>query len=128
PPCFPLFPYTPLFRSRSTMRRMRSSLLVVVLTSLVIAGAGRAEAGTVDVAAPESIVHTAPFDVAPELARVHGGDKLAGELDVQNGWLRIRLPDGRQGFLHASDARFTATPVQEPAVAPAPAVPPSPAP
>ena len=74
------------------MRRMRSFLLVVVLTSLVIAGAGRAEAGTVDVAAPESIVHTAPFDVAPELARVHGGDKLAGELDVQNGWLRIRLP------------------------------------
>ena len=102
------------------MLRVRASVLVmgvVLSSSLAVAGAARAEGGTVDVTAQESVVHTAPFDVAPEVARVHGGDKLSGEPDVQNGWLRVRLPDGRQGFLHAGDANFTAPPVvQAPAV------------
>lgn len=99
---------------------MRNSLLAA-LSSLVAVSAALAADGTVDIAAPESVVHTAPFDVAPELARVHAGDKLSGEPDAQSGWLRIQLPDSRRGFLHASDARFTAGPVQ--AVTQAPPMP-----
>ncbi|HVT08558.1 MAG TPA: hypothetical protein VHO67_13950 [Polyangia bacterium] len=110
---------------------MRSSVLLILVTisiSLASTGPARAEGGTVDVTAPESVVHTAPFDVAPQLGRVHAGDKLSGERDVQDGWLRVRLPDGRQGFLHTGDARVTAPPaVQAPAVASAETAPVAPA-
>jgi hypothetical protein len=100
---------------------MRTSPIAVALSSLVLSSIAWAQTSEVDVTAPESIVHTAPFDVAPGLARVHAGDRLIGEPDSQNGWLRLQLPDGRQGFMHAGDARLAAPPaLPAPPAAPAP--------
>jgi hypothetical protein len=101
-----------------TIRGMRKlAALSMALGALISATALAAE---VEITAGESIVRTAPFDVAPTLAHVHAGDRLTGEADAQNGWLRVSLPDGRNGFVHAGDARALPPPA-------APAPPPLPA-
>lgn len=80
---------------------MKMSAIAGAALVAAISPAARAE--TLDVTAPEAMVHTAPFDVAPALTRVHAGDKLDSE-PGPSGWLRVTLPDGRHGFLHARDA------------------------
>jgi hypothetical protein len=62
-----------------------------------------------EVIAEEAVVRSAPFDVAPELARVHAGAKLFAEDQAQGAWRRVRLPDGRCGFLKEADAKVSAT-------------------
>jgi hypothetical protein len=101
------------------MRGMRTA--VALMVALAALGSTRAEAAEVEITAAESVVHTAPFEVAPPLTRVHAGDRLAGDADAQSGWLRVTLPDGRTGFLRAGDAHLIAAavpPPQPPAAAP----------
>jgi hypothetical protein len=99
--------------------------LRLLLLCLCAPGALAAEVHVVAANAP---IRTAPFDVAPSLGRVHAGDRLTGEPDAQSGWLRVALPDGRHGFLRASDARVTAPPPPPPPPAAVAAVPPPPQP
>lgn len=86
----------------------------VVLLPLVLLAPSLARAAEVNVTTPEAAVRTAPFGVAPVLARVHAGDRLSGDADVQPGWLRVQLTDGRSGFLPMADAQLT---VNSPAAA-----------
>lgn len=76
-----------------------------------------ARAADVDVVGTNAIVRSAPFDVAPEVARLHAGDKLTGDADAQPGWLRVSLPDGRRGFLREGQARVIAGLAPTPAAA-----------
>jgi hypothetical protein len=77
-------------------------------------------AGEAIVTAPDAVVRSAPFEVAPALSHVHAGDKLPADDRPQGAWRRVRLPDGRWGLVH--DAEVTVT------VAPPPSTPPADAP
>jgi uncharacterized protein YgiM (DUF1202 family) len=92
--------------------RLTASLFTLVLCSRPVAAAELA------VTAPESIVRSAPFDVAPEIGRVHAGNRLTAEDQAQGIWRRVQLPDGRWGFLHEAEIKQTSAPVP---VAPTPA-------
>jgi hypothetical protein len=59
------------------------------------------------VTAGESQVRTAPFAVAPVLARVHAGDRLPADDQAHDGWRRVRLPDGRYGYLGEPDVHVS---------------------
>ena len=52
-------------------------------------------------------MRSAPFDVAPEVARVHAGDVLTVNDQPQGGWRRVRLADGRYGFMRDSGSPNT---------------------
>ena len=60
-------------------------------------------AGEAVVTATDAVVRSAPFEVAPELAHVHAGDKLRADDQPQGPWRRVRLPDGRFGLVHDAD-------------------------
>ena len=84
----------------------------LVLSLLAVAlAAPQSRAADLDLTAPESIVRSAPFEVAPEIARVHAGEKLSGDDQAQGSWRRVQLKDGRRGFIHDADARVAAAPV-----------------
>jgi hypothetical protein len=93
-------------------------------------------AAEVDVTAPESVVRRAPFDVAPEVGRVHAGDRLSGNDQASGVWRFVQLPGGAAGYMHDADVKVVLAPVvpEAPAPAgvkldaPAAAQPPSPAP
>src|SRR5262245_7426996 len=63
----------------------------------------RAEDRTVLV--PETSVRSAPFDVAPEIARLRAGDRVSADEQAQGTWRRVALPDGRHGFVHDADTQ-----------------------
>jgi hypothetical protein len=109
--------------SRGWSRFVVSEVCALVL----VAWAGPARAGEGLIVAPESIVRTAPFEVAPEIARLHAGDKLSADDKPTGAWRRVRLADGRFGLVHDADIQvlLSATPI---AGEPAPAPPPQPAP
>ena len=78
-------------------------LLVVALAGEVLP-APPSRAGELVVKAPESIVRSAPFDVAPELARLRAGDqpvraspidrktsRVTAEASSNRGWLSSRV-------------------------------------
>src|SRR5215203_374892 len=88
-------------------------LVVVTLSALAAAAADR------EVIASEAAVRSAPFDVAPEIARVRAGDRLPADDQPQGIWRRVQLQDGRYGFVHDADAR-EAPPI--PVAAPAPEI------
>ena len=92
-----------------------------VLASLVLA-IPTARAAEDHVTAPEAVVRSAPFDIAPEVARVHAGDRLPADDQAQGIWRRVRLPDGRYGLLRDDQVEVTnvAPPVAAPASLPAP--------
>ena len=69
------------------------------------------------VTAAASPVRTAPFDVAPLLARVHAGDKLVADEQPQGLWRRVQLPDGRWGFMRDADVKVAVPPAPPPAAA-----------
>jgi hypothetical protein len=103
---------------------MRTFVVVATVSFVVMSSV--AWAADVAVTAAESKVHSAPFDVAPVLGNLHAGDKLTGEPDARAGWLRVTLPDGRQGFLHANDTQIVGPPPPPAVSAPAPvSVPPA---
>jgi D-serine deaminase-like pyridoxal phosphate-dependent protein len=58
----------------------------VVLVILAMAFAENADAADVDVTAGVSVVRSAPSDVAPEVARVHVGDRLVGSDQLSGEW------------------------------------------
>jgi hypothetical protein len=64
-------------------------------------------AGEAIVTAPDVVVRTAPFEVAPELGHVHAGDKLWADDQPLDAWRRVRLPDGRFGLVHDVDIKVT---------------------
>jgi SH3-like domain-containing protein len=99
------------------------SFVVVLAASIcgVLAWSTAARAADAVVVAPESVVRTAPFDVAPEMARIHAGDKLQADDQAQGAWRRVKLADGRYGLVHDADLQVTAAP---PPSAPAAAAPP----
>ncbi len=84
--------------------------LVLSLLGVALA-APQSRAADLDLTAPESIVRSAPFEVAPEIARVHAGDKLSCDDQAQGSWRRVQLKDGRGGFIHDADARVVVAPV-----------------
>jgi len=81
-------------------------------------GAGTSRAADLDVTAHESIVRSAPFDVAPEVARVHLGDRMPADDQPQGEWRRVQLPDGRRGFMRERDAKIVSPPPVPSAPAP----------
>jgi hypothetical protein len=91
----------------------------------LVASPGPARAGDGVVTAPESIVRTAPFEVAPEMARLHAGDKVVADDKPTGAWRRVRLTDGRFGLVRDADIQVT---VAATAVGEAPAPPPPPPP
>jgi hypothetical protein len=60
------------------------------------------------VTVPETVVRTAPAEVAPEMARAHAGETLSADEQAQGGWRRVQLPDGRYGFVHDADTKAAA--------------------
>jgi hypothetical protein len=76
------------------------------------------------VAVPEAVIRSAPFEVAPEIARVHAGDILSTDEHAQGAWRRVRFSDGRYGFIRDADAPV---PAADP-LPPLPPPPPSPRP
>jgi len=103
-----------------------SLIFVSVSASTVLLGVGTARAAEVDVVAREVVVRSAPFDVAPEVARVHAGDKLAGNDQPSGAWRFVKLPDGRGGYLHEADVKIVAPPPPAAAAPGAPELPPPP--
>ena len=107
---------------------MRRALLVVFA---VVFFAAESQAAEVDVTAPEAIVRRAPFDVAPEVGRVHAGDKLSGNDQPSGDWRFIQLPGGGAGYVHDADVKAVpppvapAPPAADPKVSEAAARPPS---
>lgn len=87
------------------LRPRTAAVAVLVCAALQVLPGIAAES---EVIAPDAIVRSAPFDVAPELARVHVGDKLPADDQAQGAWRRVRLPDGRHGFLRDVDAKVVA--------------------
>jgi hypothetical protein len=102
----------------------------VAALALATTWASSAHAGDGVVTASESIVHTAPFEVAPEMARLHAGDKVTADDQPSGAWRRVRLPDGRMGLMHDADIQVTGVhPTAPGAAAPqAPTPPASPVP
>ena len=101
------------------MRPVAAAILVFATLPALVAGAAERE-----VTADEAPVRSAPFDVAPEIARVRAGDRLPADDQPQGIWRRVKLQDGRYGFVHDEDVR-EASP--EPVAAPVPASPSAPA-
>jgi hypothetical protein len=85
-----------------------------------------ARAAEIDVVAREVVVRSAPFDVAPEVARVHAGDKLSGDDQASGDWRFVKLPDGRGGYLHQADVKIATPPPPGAAPPGVPASPPAP--
>ncbi len=85
-------------------------MVVAVWLGTGLVGAASARAAEVDVVAREVVVRSAPFEVAPEIARVHAGDKLSGNDQASGAWRFVKLPDGRGGYLHEADVRIVAPP------------------
>jgi hypothetical protein len=67
------------------------------------ASSARAEGRAI--VAPETPVRSAPFDVAPEIARLRAGDKVHAVDPPQGAWRRVALPDGRYGFVREADTQ-----------------------
>jgi len=89
------------------MRRMRRSptlVLVIVVSSL---GALRGVPARAEdrAAAADTPVRSAPFDVAPEIARLHPGDRVCADEQSQGAWRRVGLADGRHGFVREADTQ-----------------------
>ncbi len=91
---------------------------IAVALARVLAVGTPAEAAEVELLVPEAVVRTAPFDVAPELAQVKAGDRLTADDQANGPWRRVRLPDGRFGFVRDADVK-----VASPAPSPQPATP-----
>ena len=108
------------------LRRLGLLLSLLILTTL----AARAEDRVVTV--PQTSVRSAPFDVAPEIARLQNGDRIQTDDQPQGEWRRVALPNGRSGFVRDGDTQHAggAAPAAatEPAASVAGAPPPEAAP
>ena len=82
------------------MRPLAAAVLAFATLPALVAGAAERE-----VTADEAPVRSAPFDVAPEIARVRAGDRLPADDQPQGIWRRVQLQDGRYGFVRDEDVR-----------------------
>jgi len=87
--------------------RLVGRCLAVVFASGVVLCASGARAGEAVVKASTTVVRSAPFEVAPELVRLHAGERLPADDRPQGAWRRVRLPDGRFGLVHDADLEIT---------------------
>jgi hypothetical protein len=92
----------------------RRFLVAVVVFWSAALSPSQSRAEERSVTAPEALIRTAPFNVAPEVTRVRAGDRLAADDQPQGEWRRVRLPDGRYGFIRDADTK--AEPVVRPPV------------
>lgn len=81
---------------------------VVVLVFGVVLWSAAALAGEALVRVPEAVVRSAPYEVAPVIARLRAGDRLPADDGPQGAWRRVRLADGRFGLVHDADVEVTA--------------------
>jgi hypothetical protein len=108
-----------LMHENGAMRSARSVMHALSILGTLIIAAGTARAVEVNVLAREVVVRRAPFDIAPEVARVHAGDKLAGNDQASGEWRFVKLPDGRGGYVREADIKVVAPSPAAPASAPA---------
>jgi len=104
-------------RSRRHARNVSSTCAALCFGALVVS-ATRARADDRQVVAPETVVHSAPFDVAPEIARLPAGERVRADDQPQGQWRRVVLADGRYGFVHDADTQHSAVPVAPAAAEP----------
>jgi hypothetical protein len=97
--------------SRRGLAPLAIGVLSVALTPWPSAAADLA------VTARESIVRSAPFEVAPEVGRVHSGERLPADDQPQGAWRRVQLPNGHRGFLREADVKIITPPAPQPAPA-----------
>jgi len=90
---------------------MRPLVAVAAILFSAMLPAIAASAAEREVTAAEAPVRSAPFDVAPEIARARAGDRLPADDQPQGSWRRVQLQDGRHGFVRDAD-------LQEPPPAP----------
>lgn len=81
----------------------RNVALVAACTAFLWSLNGRADDRLIT--APEAPVRSAPFDVAPEVAHLHAGDRVHADDQPQGQWRRIVLPGGRYGFVREADTQ-----------------------
>jgi hypothetical protein len=62
---------------------------VITALGCILWPSAKAVAATTTVAVPEAVVRSAPFEVAPEVARVHAGHVLTSDEQIQSGWRRL---------------------------------------
>jgi hypothetical protein len=89
-------------------------ILVVCLLWTTTASA----ATTTTIRVPEAVVRTAPFDVAPEVTRVHAGVVLVADDQPRDGWRRVQVVDGRYGFVREAAPQKPASEVRAQAAEP----------
>lgn len=77
-------------------RVSRAVVAGAVLLGVVASAPGTSRAAEAQVTAPEAVVRSAPFDVAPELARVHAGDVLPADDQPAGEWSRVQLRFGKR--------------------------------
>ena len=90
---------------------MRRLPLIPLIPFVVVLLGAKSWAAEVDVTAPESVVRRAPFDVAPEVGRVHAGDKLTGNDQASGDWRFVQIPGGAAGYLRDADVKVVSAPV-----------------
>src|SRR5436309_1649081 len=98
---------------------MRCSLVIVISVLLFAAESRAAE---VDVTAAEAVVRRAPFEVAPEVGRVHAGDKMTGNDQPSGAWRFVQIPGGVAGYVHEADVKVVPVVVAPGSSAPGPTV------
>lgn len=90
------------------LRMERLAGIVGIGCLLVVLSPSRSSAADAVVTAPETIVRSAPFEVAPELTRLTATDRLPADEQPQGPWRRVKLPDGRYGFVKDADVELRA--------------------
>jgi hypothetical protein len=88
------------------------------------AGVALGSTGSSAITAGDAVVRTGPSNAAPELVKLPAGSRLAAMDSTGGEWRRVRLEDGRYGFvlsteLRAAPAAAAPTPAHEAAPAPA---------
>src|SRR5262245_54196991 len=108
------------------MNPARAPCCLGFLFVVSLSTAARAETRVVTV--PNTSVRSAPFDVAPEVARLQAGDRLTADDQPQGEWRRVVLPNGRSGFVRDGATQRAEAPPENASAEPSVAVPGAPVP
>src|SRR4029453_1477441 len=90
-------------------RRKGALVTAAVASAFIALWSPPLRAGEAVVTAPDAVVRTAPFEVAPVLTHLYAGDKGTADAWPKGGGRRVRLPDGGFGLVHDADVKVTAT-------------------
>jgi hypothetical protein len=104
------------------MRRMRRWRTLSVVIAAACFGALAATPARADdrAASADTTVRSAPFDVAPEIALLHAGDRVCADDQPQGAWRRVGLADGRHGFVREADTQVVPSDPNHPCTAASP--------